>query len=298
MSKSQRDPKKNSSPIPDDFDSERYWFKEDFSLWMSALARRVALQKDLEINSDLHRLLQEESSEQRSALYQLSRIDCQNKVIALINAPIPVEEKNRDAMELGVACSKSNGDGGGEEQERWHLTVDGGLGDQYLSWHSQLENREGFLQKHEPVGGTLVLDGIWPPTGIRTPSFPGEVGIKVNLLYDDDVLRKSFAEWLKETRKKKNLPLAGNKIVNSHRLEEWHRMRILPYMDLWLYQQAFDVKFDKKDIIKCLFENDPDPNGRMDYEKRLKDTHDRAMDLIKQSVFFSLRYEESSNLSD
>ena len=293
MSKAQHSLKRKSSPIPDEFDPEKYWFKEDFSLWMSALARRVALQKDIESLSDLHsRVLPDEFSEQRSALYSAHRIDCQNKVIALISEPIPVEEAPFEARQIGVAFRKSDGD------ERWHLTVDGESDHQYFYGQSELENRENYLQKHEPISGTLVLDGIWPPSIIRTLSFPGEVGLKVNLLYDDDVLRRSFSEWLKETRKTVDFPMAGQKIVNSKRLEDWHRMRILPYMDLWLYQQAFDVKFDRKDIAQCLFENDCDANRGMDYEKRLKDTQQRAMDLIKQSVFVSLRYVETSNISD
>ena len=70
-------------------------------------------------------------------------------------------------------------------------------------------------------------------------------------------------------------------------------MRILPYMDLWLYEQAFDVEFDRKAIAKCLFENDSDGNAGFDYDKRLRNTEERAKHLIQESVFFSLRFEET-----
>jgi len=278
MNKAQRSPRKKS-PIPDDFDPEKYWFKEDFSLWMNALAHRVALQKDIKAVSVIHsRVLQDESSEPHSALCKILRKDCENKVIALINEPIPVDEK---------PCKT-------DENAWWHRTADAGSDPQFFYWHSELANRENYLKRHEPIGGTLVLDGIWPPSRpVLASSYTGDVGLKVNLLYDDDVLRRSFSEWLKITRITLDFPMAGKKVVKSKQLEDWHRMRVLPYMDLWLYKQVFDVQFDRKDVAKCLFENDIDGDHDMDYERRLQNTRKCAMNLIKPSVFLSLRYKET-----
>jgi hypothetical protein len=75
-------------------------------------------------------------------------------------------------------------------------------------------------------------------------------------------------------------------------------MRVLPYMDLWLYQQAFEVNFDEIYIARLLFRSDGDEddiNGvdDNDYKKALERTRNRAESLIQQSVFFSLRYEET-----
>ena len=70
-------------------------------------------------------------------------------------------------------------------------------------------------------------------------------------------------------------------------------MRVLPYMDLWLYEQVFDVQFDREDIANCLFENDSDGDRGMDYLERLDRTKERAEALILPSVFFSLRYKET-----
>ena len=293
MSEARYSPGKVCSPFPENFDRDLYGFRDDFSLWMSALARRVALKKDIDSLSELHSVLQDDFLEQRSALYSACRLDCQNKVKALINEPIPSNEKPFEALQIGVACSEPNGNG------RWHLTVDGGSDHQFFYGHSALANHENYLQNHEPIGGALVLDGIWPPsTTVRTLSFPGEVGLKVNLFYDDDVLRASFSEWLKTARKTVNFPMAGKKVVKLKQLEDWHGMRVLPYMDLWLYQQAFEVHFDEIDIARLLFRSVDDEDGingvdDNEYKKTLERTQRRAESLIQQSVFFSLRYEET-----
>lgn len=237
--------------------------------------------------------MQNDFSEQRSALYSACRLDCQNKVMALINEPIPANEMPFEALQIGVACSEPNGN------KRWHLTVDGGSEHQLFYGHSALANHENYLQNHEPIGGTLVLDGIWPPsTTVRALSFPGEVGLKVNLFYDDDVLQASFSEWLKSARKTINFPMAGKKVVKSKELEDWHRMRVLPYMDLWLYQEAFKQHFDEIDIARLLFRSEDDEDdkngiGDNEYKKSLERTQKRAESLIQPSVFFSLRYEET-----
>jgi hypothetical protein len=92
--------------------------------------------------------------------------------------------------------------------------------------------------------------------------------------------------------------MAGKKVVKSKELEDWHRMRVLPYMDLWLYQEAFELHFDEIDIARLLFRSEDDADdingvGDKEYKNRLRDTKNRAESLIKQSVFFSLRYEET-----
>jgi hypothetical protein len=293
ISKARHSPGKECSPFPENFDRDLYGFRDDFSLWMSALARRVALKSDIDSLLELYSALQDDFSEQRSALYSACRLDCQNKVMELINEPIPVNEKPFEPFQIGVACSEPNGNG------RWGLTVDGGSDPKFFYGNSALANFENYLQKHEPIGGTLVLDGIWPPsTMVRTLSFPGEVGLKVNLFYDDDVLRASFSKWLEQARKAVNYPMAGKKVVKSKQLEDWHRMRVLPYMDLWLYQQAFNVNFDELHLARLLFrsedERDDGKNGigDEDYKNWLRNTKRRAESLIQQSVFFSLRHEE------
>lgn len=292
MSEARHSPGKKCFPFPENFDRDLYDFRDDFSLWMSALARRVALKKDIDSLSELHSVLQDDFSEQRSALYSACRLDCQNKVMALMNERIPANERPFEVLQMGVACSEPNGNG------RWYLTVDGGSDHQFFDGHSALANHENYLLSHEPIGGTLVLDGIWPPsTTVRTLSFPGEVGLKVNLFYDDDVLKASFSKWLKQAREVVKFPMAGRKVVKSKELENWHRMRVLPYMDLWLYQEAFEVHFDEIDIARLLFrsECDDDINGVDDneYKKALERTRKRAESLIQPSVFFSLRYKET-----
>ena len=68
MSEARYSPGKKSSPFPENFDRDLYGFRDDFSLWMSALARRVALKKDIDSLLELHSALQNDFSEQRSAL--------------------------------------------------------------------------------------------------------------------------------------------------------------------------------------------------------------------------------------
>ncbi len=279
----------SKNPIPDDFDPEKYCFREDFTLWMRALARRVAVNKDIEFLDELQpRNSRDDYSESHSILYSALRLDCQNKVMDLISEPIPVNEKPSEAFEIGVACSKSNG------EEGWYPPVDGGSDCPYFTWKNELADRESYLKKHKPIVDTTVYDGgIWPTSTFRALISPEKVSLQVNLFYNDDVLCRSFSEWLKETRETEDFPTAKKTVVNLKNLKNWHRMRVLPYMDLWLYEQVFDVQFDREDIANCLFENDSDGDRGMDYLERLDRTKERAEALILPSVFFSLRYKET-----
>ena len=72
-------------------------------------------------------------------------------------------------------------------------------------------------------------------------------------------------------------------------------MQVLPHMDLWLFQEAFDIRFPKRVIGDCLYSADIDPNKGKNYESRVRDADERAMELTQISVFFSLRYQKSAD---
>ena len=323
MNKRRNSSKNARQVIPEEFDLDKYHFKDDFTLWMSALARRVALRQ--EVDDILNwRKSEEALTEQRSALYSAWQVHIQGKVLALIDEPIPIN---------------SNDD---------FQCIPGSL---------KLAERERYLQQNEPISDRLVLDEIRSATKLQDqsyrnvfdkesaklakkrtgqplsgllgiplryehdrypdidatgrfiqsykmwqadmqmPGFSGEFGLKVNLLHDDEVLCRAFSEWLKKTRRSADFPMAKHKVVTANKLQDWHRMRILPYIDLWLFQGAFDASFTWKKIGELLYSGESESDSGMDYEKRAKDAHERAMNLTQVSVFFSLRYQESSNLS-
>ncbi|TXT30794.1 MAG: hypothetical protein FD131_1480 [Rhodocyclaceae bacterium] len=135
---------------------------------------------------------------------------------------------------------------------------------------------------------------VWQ-VDMQMPYFSGEFGLKVNLLHDDEVLKSAFSDWLAKTREFAKFPAAKRQDVTPETLINWTRMQVLPYMDLWLFQEAFDIRFPKSVIGRCLYSADIDANKGMNYESRVRDAHDRAMELTQISVFFSLRQKKSAD---
>lgn len=269
--------------------------------------------------------MRSEYSEQQSALSRGWEDDLRGKVMTLIHEPIPL--KQDDFYQCIVGGAKFADRTAHLEQHppisdrviRDEIQSASKLKDQFYRNIFEIEIDklvEGESNQQEPSFGISLPNGqeqaqkdkalntltesyeIWR-SDIQMPSFPGNFGLKVNLFYDDEQLCKAFSDWLNETRERADFSVAKRKLVTLEKLQDWHRMRVLPYIDLWLYQLVFKKDFDETHVARLLFrsddENDDVKNGIGDkeYKNRLRDTKKRAESLIQQSVFFSLRYEET-----
>jgi len=324
MSKAQSSPEKECPPFPEDFDRDSYSFRDDFSLWMSALGRRVALMRRIKEFQE-QRALMSECTEQQSVIHRGRVSDLRSRVMNLIQQPIPLKKDDFYQHILGEAKFAdrtghleqhppiSNRVIRDEVQSASKLKdlfyrnifeveidklVERGSTQQELSFGIQLPFGQEKARQEKAQNLLTEYYEIWR-ADVQMPGFAGDFGLKVNLFYDDEQLCKAFSDWLKETRKQAEFPVAKRKVVTLEKLQDWHRMRVLPYMDLWLYQQAFDEKFDELRLARLLFRSEDkkdDENngiGDEDYKNWLRNTKKRAESLIQQSVFFSLRFEET-----
>lgn len=292
---------------------------------MSALGRRVALMRKIK---EFHewRALRSEYTEHQSALSRGWMADLKSKVEALICEPIPLKQ---DDFYQSIVGGAKFADRSGH-LERHPPISDRVICDEIQSaskLKDQLYRNIFELEIDKLVGRgpnqQVPLFGIQSPIGqeearkekaqnslteyyeiwradIQMPSFAGDFGLKVNLFYDDKQLCKAFSDWLKETRKQAEFPIAKRMFVTLKKFQEWHGMRVLPYMDLWLYQLAFDVDFDEIHFARLLFrsEDDPEASGDKEYKNWLRNTRKCAESLIQQSVFLSLRYKTTPSRSD
>lgn len=325
IDKAQSSPQKECPPFPEDFDRDSYRrFRDDFSLWISALGHRVALMRRIKEFQE-QRALRSECSEPLSTINRARLNDIRSRVMSLIQEPIPLKEDGFFQHFMGEAkfadrtvhleqhppisnrVIRDEVQSGSKLKDQFYRNI-------FEIEIDKLVERESTQQ--EPSFGIPLLYGeekaqkdkalntltenyeIWR-ADIQMPSFAGDFGLKVNLFYDDERLCKAFSVWLKETRKQAEFPVAKRKVVTLEKLQEWHQMRVLPYMDLWLYQQAFDKKFDELQLARLLFRSEDKKNDESigidddDYRNWLRNTKIRAESLIQPSVFFSLRYEET-----
>jgi len=355
MGKHRISSKKAKLAIPEEFDLIKYHFNGDIELWMAALARRVALRQDVE-KVVSWRESKDACSGDRAVLNDAWEAHVKSKVLALIDAPMPVRRNGyfkfggiEQAKAPELKSCNFNG------MQRWYFQHDEFGADPFLVGSNKLVERESYLQHRAPISDRVILDeiqsatklqdssyksifdrevsklakkrsgvslaeiiGVPPEEGLeltlesdtearfiesyqvwqadmQMPYFSGEFGLKVNLLHDDEVLKSAFSDWLAKTREFAKFPAAKRQDVAPETLKNWTRMQVLPYMDLWLFQEAFDIRFSKNVIGRCLYSADIDANKGMNYESRVRDAHDRAMELTQISAFFSLRQKKSAD---
>lgn len=355
MGKHRKSSKKTKQDIPEEFDLIKYHFNGDIELWMAALARRVALRQDVEkIVSRRESEDEDASSGEQAVLNSAWEKHVQSKVLALIDAPMPVRRNGYfqfGGIEQAKAPELKSYDSNG--MQRWYLQNDGVGGDPFLVGSDKLVKRESYLQQREPISDRVVIDEIRSATKLQDrnyrsifdrelsklakmrsvslaeifgvpsqkeleqilesdtdarfiesyqvwqadmqmPYFSGEFGLKVNLLHDDEVLKSAFSDWLAKTREFAKFPAAKRPDVTPETLKTWTRMQVLPYMDLWLFEQAFDISFPRIVIGDCLYSADIEADKGKNHESRVRDADERAMELTQISVFFSLRYQKSA----
>lgn len=280
---------------PEGFDPYKYNLKSDFSIWMTNLGRRVALRHELDELLNWRASVGELSA-QRKPIYDAWLLEIQNKVLALIDEPITA---SRDGYDKAMAVG------------------------------SRLLNREDFLLQNKPISDRLYIDEarsasklqdqfylnifdqeltelakdpnidarssfvgtykMWR-ADMQMPEFCGQFGIKVNLFYDDEILCKEFEKWLKAARTEVSPLFAPQKGVKQETLNEWNRMQLIPYIDLWLYEKAFDVRYSWEDIGTWLYLDIGDESG--DYVSRAKSVDVRAKEVTHPLSFYALHYKK------
>lgn len=297
MSKASLHSENTSPKIPKEFGLCKYDLEDDFSIWKAALARRVVLRH--EVDELLNwRALVGELSAQRKSLYGDWLLEIQNKVLALIKEPILASS---DDIGLPVGSKLLSY----ESFFQHHQAISdrfyadeaksaSKLKDKFYIDIFDLEQAEIAKKSHgDPRSRFIESYKMWR-ADIQMPDFSGQIGIKVNLLYDDDFLCKEFRKWLKATRAQANPQFSTHKVVKQNVLAEWKRMQILPCIDLRLYLDAFGVSLDWREIGISLYGNPDENHDKVwgDVAARAKDADFRGRDLIHPFSFQLLRYEE------
>jgi hypothetical protein len=307
---------KTPLPIPSEFNLNKYDFKGDYELWLSALTLRVELKKEVE-EFLAWRVPELELSEERSEIYDYALTRLQIKILSLLDSPVQqdqAEESNDQAMAIKdqvslwlrkpdavsdrtvadelLSATKLDNDVYrrlfDREFEKYNQRSDCFFASGLLG----IPLRHLFGETHGVGDATNFLNGysIWR-ADIQMPNFSGEFGVKVNLYHDDEVLISEFRKWLRATRAAAVPNFSTNKGITARTLEEWAEMRLVPYIDLWLYQKMFGETFPFSDIGEILFHdpNKPKNEDDGDWTKRARDTHKRAMELMNPLSFYALR---------
>ncbi len=319
--------KTDLSSIPSEFDLDKYDFKDDSELWFAALTLRFELKREVEEflawgGAD------DEFSEQRLELRDDAISRLQKKILLLMDNPRSLNSDNSalpPELRHATAWAETSKDQISQFWGKSQAVSDRLVVDEFRS-ATKLQD-EGYkrlfdneIKNLSQKGNRLFSSGLFgiplrrehgekPIVGeashfvstysmwradIQMSNFSGEFGVKVNLFHDDDVLISEFAKWLKATRAAAVPHFSTNKGITVATLKEWAEMRLIPYLDLWLYQKTFGVTFPFPDIGEILFQKPDDPNkpkkiDGSDWTKRAKDTHKRAMELTNPLSFYALR---------
>lgn len=295
--------------IPGEFNLNKYDFKGDCELWLSALALRVELKKEVEAFLAWN-VSEFEISEQRSEIYDYALTRLQIKILSLMDSPLLQDqaEVSKDWDHHWFSKPEAVSDRLLVDEFRSAMK----LHDEGYRWlfDKEIENlnqrserffssglmgiplKHLFGESHSVGDATHFVTSysMWK-ADIQMSNFSGEFGVKVNLFHDDEVLISEFAKWLKATRAAAVPHFSKHKGITAATLEEWAEMRLVPYIDLWLYQKMFSITFPFPDIGEILYHdpNNPKKEDDGDWTKRAKDTHKRAMELTNPLSFYALR---------
>lgn len=319
--------KTDLSSIPSEFDLDKYDFKDDSELWFAALTLRFELKREVE-EFLAWKVADDEFSEQRLELRDdvISRL--QKKILLLMDKPVSLNSDNSarpPELRHATAWAETSKDQVSQFWGKSQAVSDRLVVDEFRSamklqdeaYKKLFDNEiENFSQKREKLFSSglfgiplrqacgekhsvgeashfVATYSTWR-ADIQMPNFLGEFGVKVNLFHDDDVLISEFTKWLKATRVAAVPHFSTNKGITTATLREWAEMRLIPYLDLWLYQKIFDVTFPFSDIGEILFQKPDNPDNPKkldgsDWTKRARDTHKRAMELTNPLGFYALR---------
>lgn len=325
MSRRRGFPKKDLPPLPSQFALHKYDFKDDYKIWFAALALRFELKQ--KVDAFLAWKPEGEFSERQLALHRAVRKDLQDKVLSLMDRPIPLISDSSDhptPVNQLHAQSEVRKDQVPRLCARPKAVSDRLVIDEFRSanklqdegykklFEREIENltrkRDSLLssnpfgiplrrefresRKIEETANFKATYSMWR-ADIQMPNFSGEFGLKVNLFHDDKMLIEEFKEWLKATRSAVVPGFGKQKGVTADTLQAWVGNKLIPYLDLWLYQQAFGVTLPFPEIGALLYEKPYNPNEREDdggdWTKKARDTHKRAMEITNPLSFFALR---------
>lgn len=104
---------------------------------------------------------------------------------------------------------------------------------------------------------------------------------KVNLEGSNEQIKKDFALWLEQERKRRDCP-GPKKNFSDADLDGWYESAVLPYLDLMFWSEIEDTKITQHVIAQAIFpdaygvESETDPLGKL---KTTKKKADYLMDL-------------------
>jgi len=127
---------------------------------------------------------------------------------------------------------------------------------------------------------TLINQNIY--TGMHEQVF-----VEINLHATDDDLKNAFGEWLsnKRERKSDHLPTPRKESYTQRDLNEWIQKRVLPYIDLKILAEYYNVNLTLTAAGRILF---PD-EYYVDLGERIRKTvKPLAEELLKDSSMYAL----------
>lgn len=116
---------------------------------------------------------------------------------------------------------------------------------------------------------------------------------KVKLFGSDEQIKKDFAIWLEEERKRRNT-YAPKKNFSENAIDSWHEFSILPYLDLSYWAKLENVKISQHVMGQAIFPDayslysDIDPLNKLKTSKKIITT---LMDLNSMYLLWLQCYE-------
>lgn len=104
--------------------------------------------------------------------------------------------------------------------------------------------------------------------------------LAVDLAASDKSIKDSFNHWLKNRRGKGG----GTGEFTAADMRQWSDAKVLPYLDLELFQRLTKTPFTRSKVARLLFEDDASINAPDPLERLRKVTKKHAMDLMKEQT--------------
>ena len=275
--------------IPDSFDLKRYDICDTWGLeeWTSALISRWRLRLDLR---QLRRDFLASDPDEVASL--------QNQSLKMLDNP---------AYRIG-GFDPLYPDGSPIWDETIYDHLSGGLtvdDPRYEAWSdrfhyalTQMPDGEEWDSPSADESFSKVARDSWQLVH-STPSwkvfdergdFWGVCKISVNLGASDESLIREFKAWIKKTRKARQERILP-KDIGQEKFEDWHRLHLLPYLDLTFWAEVNGGRIPYGKLGEILFSDElSDPNEDPANEGRIrKSIHPYAQWIVSESVIGVLK---------
>lgn len=290
-----------NTSIPEGFDNSRYDICSglNYERWRTALITRINL------NDEINQFL---SVGKEFFLHDLARQSLQSKVHNLLDSPIPTKDvktrftnlplkpiENRKIVDDLISNRKLADNGYQQslqqEMERWCNSI---IDDQDNPKFRVLGPDRAFRESEFKRLSWYFIETISArEIDKKTLGSSNDFHVKINLSFPDDEIIAELKEWLRATRRTEKLSAPKHQITDRD-LRKWSYYRVIPYIDLLLYQKAFEVDFTWKCIAEALFGNNPEFDS---LSKTRNTTHDLATTLLQQVYYDSMRYSNKDNVA-